>query len=260
MNFLINIFFGPVYNAAKGIATAVEAAINAFVTNFLSASIPRIIKSYAVGDLEYCYRLNFKSSKFGFFLFMLVSLPLISVIDIVLSIWLVNVPSYTSIFCVLSLLYIQTQTMGGTLQNVVQATGKIRNFQLFNGILKLLPLPIVYVLYKLEFQVNTYLYVLIVTSIIGLFVQLLATKSIIRDFPALRFLKEVIVPEIKTFLIPCIISLYFRKISHSDSESFIICIVTFVISLASVWFIGLTKSEKAWICFFVFSRMRKYHT
>lgn len=98
MNFLINIFFGPIYNAAKGIASSVEAAVSSFVTNFLGATIPQIIKSYAVGDLDYCFKLNYKSSKLGFFLFMMISLPLISVINPILSLWLVKVPTQASIF------------------------------------------------------------------------------------------------------------------------------------------------------------------
>lgn len=67
MNILINMFFGPLFNAAKGISSYVESAVTSFVTNFLGASTPQIFKSYAAGEYEYCFKLNFKSGKFGFF-------------------------------------------------------------------------------------------------------------------------------------------------------------------------------------------------
>lgn len=257
MNFLINIFFGPVYNAAKGIATAVESAVSSFVTNFLAASIPQIIKSYASGNLDYCFKLNFKSSKFGFFLFMLISLPLISIITPVLSIWLDKIPERTSIFCVLSLLYIQANTMGGTLQNVVHASGNIKKFQLTNGILKLLPLPFVYILYKCGADINSYLYILISTSIVGLFVQLIAIHYTIHEYNIIAFLKNVTYIELKTFVIPGILSyVCYSVIKHT----FITSILTFFgilsITAFSIWGLGLNKSEKEWIKSIVYTRLR----
>lgn len=257
MNFLINIFFGPIYNAARGIAVAVEAAISSFVTNFLSASIPQIIKSYAAGDLDYCLKLNYKSSKFGFFLFMLISLPLISIMNTVLSLWLVEVPTYANIFCVLSLFYVQANTMGGTLQNVVQATGNIRIFQIYNGTLKLLPLPIVYVLYKCGATVSTYLYVLIAVSLIGIFVQLWATQNIIHDFRPADFLKKVTWAELKTFPIPCFCSLYCWHLPQTYPMAIGICVFIFIISLSFVWLAGLTKGERLWIKTAIRTKMKR---
>lgn len=248
MNFLINIFFGPIYNAAKGIASSVESAVSSFVTNFLGASIPQIIKSYAAGDLDYCFKLNYKSSKLGFFLFMMISLPLISIINPILSLWLVKVPTQASIFCVLSLLYIQANTMSGTIQNVVQATGTIKNFQLSNGIVKLLPVPIVYILYRMGYHINTYLYVLILFSVLCLFIQLCAANNIVKEYKIGTFLKEVTLKELTTFIIPLILSLlcYF-KIQYTFASAVFVCFGIFIISICCIWFIGLTRNEKKWI-------------
>lgn len=248
MNFLINIFFGPVYNAAKGIASSVESAVTSFVTNFLGASIPQIIKSYAVGDLNYCFKLNFKSSKLGFFLFMLISLPLISIINPLLSLWLVEVPSYAGMFCVLSLLYIQANTMGGTIQNVVQSTGNIKMFQLLNGILKLMPLPIVYLLYTFGSSVGIYLYVLIIFSFLSLFIQLYATRIIIKEYPVFQYLKEVTCRELVTFVIPFMFSfLCYIKMQYTYITALLTCIGVFFVCILFIWFIGLTKNEKEWL-------------
>ena len=49
---LLNLFFGPVVNAAKGIASQVNNAINHFSSNFLVALFPQMIKSYSSGDRE----------------------------------------------------------------------------------------------------------------------------------------------------------------------------------------------------------------
>lgn len=257
MNFLINIFFGPVYNAAKGIATAVESAVSTFVTNFLGASIPQIIKSYATGDLEYCFKLNIKSSKFGFFLFMLISLPLISIINPILSLWLTDVPPQADIFCVLSLFYIQANTLGGTLQNLVQATGKIRYYQLSNGFLKLCALPTVYILYKIGTSVNTYLYVLILFSILGLFLQLAAVKKTVREYSTKTFIKAATIPELTAYGIPCLVSLFFLGKEQTLVTAIWFCSCTFLICLMSIWIIGLTRNEKKWIISIIKSKYNR---
>jgi O-antigen/teichoic acid export membrane protein len=53
VNILINIFHGVTVNAARGIATQVEQAVNSFISNFMMAMNPPITKSYASGEHNY---------------------------------------------------------------------------------------------------------------------------------------------------------------------------------------------------------------
>jgi O-antigen/teichoic acid export membrane protein len=258
MSILINMFFGPLFNAAKGIANYVESAISSFATNFLGASVPQIIKSYASGDYEYCFKLNFKSGKFGFFLFMLIALPVISIINPLLTLWLSTPPKMANVFSVLALIYVQTNTLGGTLQNVVQATGKVRNYQLMNGVLKLLPILFVYFLFKIGAPVATYLYVLILTSFIGLFVQLFAVRLILPYFPVARYLKEVTLRELATYLIPCAIALVMSTHTLSYILSFGVAILVFIISFVFVWFLGFTSGERIWAKNMIMNKIHKH--
>lgn len=258
VNFLINIFFGPVYNAAKGIATAVEAAISSFVCNFLGASIPQIIKSYAIGDIEYCFNLSYKSSKFGFYIFMIIALPLISIMTPVLSIWLVEVPPHTSIFCVCSLLFIQTNSLAGTLQNISQATGKVRNFQLLHSLTLILSLPTIYICYKFKAPVDTFLYVMIIDSFISFFVQLIAVHQILNEYSILNFIKKVTIPEISAFIIPFTASIICWHIEHTILTAIISFISVLIICLLSIWGIGMTKGERTWILNIMTKKIQAY--
>ena len=52
LNILLNMFFGPVVNAARGIAYQVQGAVTQFSNNFMTAVRPQIIKSYAEGDIN----------------------------------------------------------------------------------------------------------------------------------------------------------------------------------------------------------------
>lgn len=138
--------------------------------------------------------------------------------------------------------------MSGTIQNVVQATGNIKKFQLSNGLIKLLPVPIVYIFYKMDYHINTYLYVLILFSALSLFIQLYATHNIIKKYKISTFLKEVTLREISTFIVPLILSLLcYSKIQYTFTSAIFICIGIFLISICFIWFIGLTRNERDWI-------------
>lgn len=70
VNILMNLYFGVAVNAARGIATQVDAALRQFVNNFTTAVNPQITKSYAQGDLDYMHKLVCRSAKFSAFLMM----------------------------------------------------------------------------------------------------------------------------------------------------------------------------------------------
>lgn len=255
MNILINLFFGPVFNAARGIASSVEAATTSFLYNFLGASVPQIIKAYAAGDMEYMERLSYKSSKFGFLLFMCLSIPLISSIDWILQIWLVTPPPISGTLCVLSLVYIQCNSMSGTLQNVVQATGQVRNYQLLTGTIKLMALPIVYALYLLGFPVYFYLIVLIVVAISVLFAHLYIIKGLLPLYSIKNFLLKVNLPELLAWAGPLTLALFFWRQRTEVLHPIVIIIMMALVSIISMWLVGLNTSERLWIKNIIYSRI-----
>lgn len=70
VNIVINLFFGVTVNAARGIATQVNNAVNQFVANFMMALNPQITKSYASGELDEMHKLVYRGSKFSYFLML----------------------------------------------------------------------------------------------------------------------------------------------------------------------------------------------
>ena len=98
INILLNMFFGPFVNAARGIAVQVQGAVTQFSTNFQTALNPQITKSYALGDFTYMHSLIFRSSKFTFLLLAVISFPILLETEMILQLWLNMVPAYTVVF------------------------------------------------------------------------------------------------------------------------------------------------------------------
>ena len=249
VNILLNIFFGPVINAARGIAIQVQAAVNSFVSNFQMAVNPQIIKSYAADEKDYMLSLVIRSSKFSFYLLYLLSLPIIIEIDQILKLWLVTVPNYASIFTILVLIIILIDCVSGPLMTSVQATGKIKLYQTVVGSLQFLILPISYFFLKNGYTPETTLYINIIISIIALIFRILFLKRII-NFPVLLFMKEVVLKNILIVIISFFPLLFLRTMMETNALRIITIIVLSILwSGVLIYYFGLNKTEKKYIYF-----------
>jgi len=111
VNILLNMFFGTVVNAARGIAFQVNGIVMQFVNNFQMAVNPQIVKHYAAGETNQMIKLSTVNSKLAAFLLLFILVPLFIEIDFVLHVWLGEYPAYAPIFLRIILIQSVIQTM-----------------------------------------------------------------------------------------------------------------------------------------------------
>jgi O-antigen/teichoic acid export membrane protein len=177
INIIMNLFFGPLLNAASTISNQVSAAVSSFSNNFTVALNPQITKSYAANDTGQMKMLIFRGGKFSFFLLMLLSIPIFLETDIILKLWLKDVPEYAGIFVKLMVLFELTNCFTSTLSVAVQATGKIKYYQIFVGGVLLLTFPIAFVCYQLGANPQSAFIASIIISTMAIFVRLYFLSS-----------------------------------------------------------------------------------
>lgn len=148
IDIILNLYFGPILNASKGIATQIKGAVTRFSDGIISVTSPRVIRSYAQGDRSYMLSLMMRSSKFSFFVLFALSLPLLFQTEYVVSVWLKSVPEYTILFARLILVGSLFDSLFPPLWNIAVATGKIRNIQIYGRSFSLLSLGIIALLMK----------------------------------------------------------------------------------------------------------------
>lgn len=258
LNILLNLFFGPVVNAARGIAVQVQNAVQGFSRNFQTAINPQIIKSYAEGDLQRVYSLIFIGSKFSFFLVFFLSLPIILEADIILSIWLKDVPEHTVAFVRLILVIVTIDSIGGPLYCAQQATGKIRNFQLITGILMLMILPVSYIALKFGAEAEAvYIVYISILSIVQLISIVLINRMI--KMPLIGFLKEVglkiMFVVVTSIILPLTVYHYF---SNGTTAFFIVCITCVMSTVISIYFCGLSQKERSLVNSKIIKSIKRY--
>lgn len=258
INLLINLFFGPAINAARGISNQVLHAVDGFVNNFLTAVKPQITKSYAAGNYEYMNILIYHSIKFSYFLFMMLSLPIIINADFLLGFWLKRVPEHSASFLQLTLLFTMITTLSHPLSIAQAATGEIRNYQLVVGGIQLLNLPTSYIFLRLGYPPETVFLVAITLATIVVVVSMHMIKKLIPiNIKRLFFmLIRVFFTTLVAYSVPVLINL----ISPKNLLSFIFGIAFSVIyTFFAVLFIGLDKHERAMIYSKLKSTVKKMH-
>ena len=180
LNILLNLFFGPVVNAARGIAFQVQNAVQGFSHNFQMALNPQIIKSYAQNDLKRMHQLIFASSKYAFFLLFFLSLPIIIETPKILSVWLTEVPDHTVNFIRLILALITFDSLGSSISIAQQASGKIKKYQIWVGGIMLMIVPVAYICLKMGTNPESVYIVYFIACIIAHVVRMMIIKPIIK--------------------------------------------------------------------------------
>ena len=247
LSIMLNIFFGTTVNAAKGISMQISSAVNSFVTNFVTAISPQITKSYAADNRAYMMQLIFASSRYGFFLLLLLSLPILIETKQILSLWLGVVPDYTVNFVRLILIDSLVTALSYSLITAMLATGQIKKYQIIVGGLHMLNLPFSYILLRLGFTAESTFIVAILLSISCLIARVYLLKTMI-DLNPLYYTRQVLlkVTTVAVFstLLPYLI---YTQLSYSFSRLVIVSLVAVSSVCFFVYIIGINKQERCFI-------------
>lgn len=243
-NILVNMFYSVTANAAMGIASQVNAAIVTLSSNFQTAFNPQITKSYAIRDFDYLRFLVYSTSKISYFMLFIVSLPIMLNIDLILGIWLKEVPLYANIFCILVLCNSILNALSTPLNFSVLSSGKIKWFQIITSLVYLSDLLIVYLLFSFGCPSYTALAVKVLIMVVILFVRLYFSNREVECINLITFSKEVLTPIIGASLLCIVTGLILFKWINSILQSIIASFILVAISLSIIYLVGLNKKER----------------
>ena len=245
-NIILNIFCGVGVNAAVGVATQLISGINQLVSNFQMAFTPQLIKLYASDNREEFMQLVFRSSRFSYYLLLVISIPAMLCMEFILDIWLDEVPQYTVDFCRLILIYSLLDAISAPLWLSVQAAGKIRNYQILMSVLIALNLPLSYWALKEGMSPLSVWVIRVIINAITYFTRIVYLKGLI-GFPAWQYIKDVIC----TVSVVTVLSIPIPYMLNGKFDGWlnlgIVTIVSVLITLAMVFLGGLRKDEKKYI-------------
>lgn len=248
VSIMLSTFFFPSVNAARGLATHATNSMLNFITNFMTALNPQITKSYAAGEHEYMMKVIYAGIKLSFCLFAILSTPVLFNTEFLLNIWLENPPEYVVAFTQLSIIYSLLNVFSKPLITAMLATGNIRNYQIIVGGIKLLTLPVDYILLRIGCQPTSVYFVAIVIEMLCLSARIILLKGMInlnvKDFVFVIILRSSIYYCLIMLVNICISSCFVVNSIVMFVAYFVLCVV---LSIIITWLMYCNSIEKQMI-------------
>ena len=244
LNLLLNFFYGVTVNAAVGVANQVSAAVNQFVGNFQIAFRPQIVKYYSGEEFHELRTLVDNTAKFSDCVFFSVACTVMLHAQFLLELWLGKVPEFASEFVVLNLIYLLLETLSAPMWMTIQATGKIRNYQIVISSVIFLNIIISYFFLKAGYSPTVVMEIKCCLDFAYLAIRLLFMRAKIQ-FPIREFARKVLLPISLVTALSVIPTAILSYLDLAGWKYLIASVLTFMaFYMTSVFFIGISRSER----------------
>lgn len=248
LNIVLNLFFGPAVNAARGIAVQVQNISQQFCLNFQMALNPQITKSYAQKDLDYMHNLIIASSKFSFFIMLFIAMPLMLEARLVLHWWLGIVPAHTVNFLRLILCTSLLFTLSNPIIISIHATGDLKRFQLIEGTMLLSIVPIAYLLLKFfAIPPESVFLVHIIVEGCTQYARLRIVLPMIGMNLRPYFYKVICRIMFVVLSVPILPMVVYMNMSENIYSFLIVCLTCVLCSTCGIYFLGCNKEERSFV-------------
>lgn len=255
---LINVFFGPLVNAARAISIQFNMAMSSFTGSFIMAIRAPMIKSYAEESYDYLNNIFNLSNKFIYYCLLIISLPIFFEMDKVLFLWLKITDSQTVLFSRLMIVYILIMSLSNPIAIIIQATGHVKEYHISVEIFTLLCAPATYILFKLGYPAYSTYIVMIVAAVTSHIVRLICLKKYFKKFSYSEYIMSFLFP---AFLITLVTSFIVFYIHSNITNTLMRIPIVFLstVSLVSVFVLlfGLSKREISLLKVIIISLKRK---
>lgn len=239
---ILNIFVGTIANAAYGIASQVNGAVNYIGASLQTAFSPVITRTEGLGNREMMLYLSATLSKISLLLMSMIGIPIMVNISSILELWLSDVPHNTSLFCcvVIAAAIIDQTTAGLIVAN--RAIGKLKEYSLLVDTIKILSCFALLLLF-IDVPLHISIWVYSIFELISALVEL----HVLKQNAGLN-IRSWVINVIGKSIIPIIIlSLTWIILFTSNFKLFTFCLQIIVISIFYIFIVykvSLSKNEK----------------
>lgn len=193
-NMVLNLFRGPIINAAYGISNQIAGAVDQFTGAVSTAFRPQIIQSYSSGDYRRTKKLMYSMSKINYILELSITVPVIYEVQCLLRIWLGDFPDFTIPFTIFILIVKTINTLNSPITTVMMAVGKIKLYMILSFIVISSILPLTYLFLKWGYSPVSMYIIMLTLTIVNQIISVFILQEIFEPFNAKEYLKDVAIP------------------------------------------------------------------
>ena len=243
---LVNLYYGPVANAAYSIANRVSIQASTLSTAMISAFQPALVSAEGQGDREKVLSMSIQVSKLGGLMVLIFTIPLVLEMQALLDLWLVNPPKFAVQLCqwMSAMLVVDQITCGAML--VVNAYGRIALYELVQGSLFLAALLFIWLFHLMGFGLISVGCALFISMSLYCVGRLIFAKQLLA-YPVAVWTKQVLFPVI--FLVAASAGAGYFVISSFDASLIRLILTTGMTGIVTSligWFCLLNRSERGY--------------
>ena len=244
---LVNLYFGPLVNAAYSIAYRLSTQATSLSGAMLGALQPALVSAEGKGDRQKMLGIALQACKFGTLLILFFVIPLVLEMNTLLHLWLKTPPEYAGELCqwMLAVLVIDNMTFGPML--AVNAFGKIAAYELIQGSVLFLALPLMWLFFWLGQGPVSIGCALFISTAIYCIGRLLFSKHLFQ-FPVGAWIRQVAFPVLT--LIAGSAAAGWGVMRIVDAGFFRLCLTTAVTSVVTAtigWLWLLNGAERLFV-------------
>jgi len=240
---LVNFFFGTIANAAFAIAYTMESFCISFVTNIGTAAAPQITSNFEHNNNR-SFLLTASLHRISVYLMTMMVVPLSLELEFVLELWLKDVPEGALSVCHLTLLSALVRVVFGGTDKFVQASGKIKWFQIINSTLELMCIPISYFLFYLGYAPYTIIVVYIISTVVCNIITFTLMRRLLK-VDVKGYIKLVYIRVGAVLICAMLYALCYYFIPFNTIAQRLLGMVLSAISIAIiVYFVGMNPTER----------------
>lgn len=255
---LLNIFFGPIANAAYSISNQVYNALNALNNSTVLAFRPAMIKAFAESRYDFLNRLFYINNKVMFYTLCCVALPAILEMSTILNWWLAKTTDDMILFSQLFVVYLVLMALHNPITTIVQATGRVKHYYLIVESMTICCLPLTWLCYQLGAASYWLFCCMIGICIIAHIARLVCLHQVYPAFSYRQYLLSLVLPATLITLCSALVAIGIHNSISQASLRFWVVVVTIpLIILLLALFVGISKEERTLLRTFINQLKRK---
>lgn len=245
LSMLLNMFFGPVLNAANNVSTTVQGTIKAFAFNVIQAFRPQIIKKYAQSDMGAVNQYCIMATQYTLILFSIIAIPFLFKTECILNLWLGIIPEHTVFFLRVVLIGTIFNLANNIVNIPIHACGRMKSFSLVTGSCFMISIPLMYFFLKLGASADLS-YLTVILAYIACFCCSLAILK--RNVPQINMVQLFIQGYIK-YIVTIAPGLFLSflllyKIENDFLSFLLIILLNAIVTCISTVYIVMSKQDR----------------
>lgn len=255
---LLNIFRGPAVNAAYAVANQVSSQLNFFSATMLRSINPQIMKAEGAGNHQYMLDLANSACKYSFLLLAFFAIPCMFEMNTIMSLWLKEVPDHTVLFCNLILVAIMCDQLTVGINSGFQACKLVRVSSIFVGFIKLLILPLGYLVLKFDYSVYWVVILYAIVELLAGVMRMVLANRYMR-LSVWYYFRKVVFRVIPPIIITCGICYLIVETISVEYRIIITIIASFTAFILSAYYLSLQGSEREHVRSLIFKIRTKVY-